>query len=100
DLETLTARAADAITIGNRTASREDAVNVLAKQLESVPQYTGETRRVPLGIYRGLRFGLVLHPHGAPDLYLEGAATRQSMLSREHHGARAILNAAERLVSA
>jgi hypothetical protein len=52
---------------------------------------------VPLGIYRGLRFGVVLHPHFPPDVYLEGAATRQSMLSREHQGARAVLNALERL---
>ena len=35
-----------------------------------------------------------------PDLYLEGATTRQSMLSRDHHGPRAILNAAERLANA
>jgi hypothetical protein len=32
-----------------------------------------------------------------PDLYLEGAGTREAMLSREHHGPRAILNAVERL---
>jgi hypothetical protein len=58
-----------------------------------------ETRRVPLGVYRGLRFGLVLHPHFPPDVYLEGAGTRQSMLSREHQGPRAVLNALERLAN-
>jgi hypothetical protein len=41
----------------------------------------------------------VLHPNYAPELYLEGAATRQTMLSREHHGPRAILNALERLAT-
>ena len=56
-----------------------------------------ETTRVPLGIYRGLRFGLVLHPQFPPDVYLEGAITRQSGLSRDHHGPRAVLNALERL---
>src|SRR5262249_13061971 len=46
-----------------------------------------------------LRFGLVLHPQFSPDVYLEGQATRQSMLLREHQGPRAVLNAAERLAS-
>ncbi len=99
DLDTATAHVADPITIGNRTCSREDATDVLGKWLDSVPEYVRETRRHLLGIFRGLRFGLVLHSQFAPDLYLEGATTRQSMLSREHHGPRAILNAAERLVS-
>ena len=71
-----------------------------ASSWTALPQNVRETRRVPLGIYRGLRFGLVLHPQFAPDVYLEGAATRQSMLSREHHGPRAVLNALERLASA
>jgi hypothetical protein len=33
--------------------------------------------RVPLGIYRGLRFGLVLHPQFPPEvyLYLEGTVS-------------------------
>ena len=53
--------------------------------------------RVPLGVYRGLRFGLTLDPQFAPEVYLEGAITRRSPLSREHHGPRAVLNALERL---
>jgi hypothetical protein len=65
--------------------------------LETLPGNVRETRRVHLGVYRGLHFGLVLHPHFPPDVYLEGAAKRQSMLSREHQGPRAVLNALERL---
>jgi hypothetical protein len=38
----------------------------------------------------------VLHPQHGPELYLEGAATRQSGFL-QHHGARAVLNALERL---
>ena len=53
--------------------------------------------RVPLGVYRGLHFGLTLDPQFAPEVYLEGAITRRSPLSREHHGPRAVLNALERL---
>ena len=100
DDATANAHATDQITVGSRTCSREDAAAILAGQLDSLPRYVRETHRVPLGIYRGLRFGLVLHPQFAPDVYLEGAATRQSMLSREHHGPRAVLNAAERLATA
>jgi hypothetical protein len=54
---------------------------------------------VPLGVYRRLKFGLVLHPQFAPDAYLAGAGTRQSMPSRDHHGPRAVMNAVERLAS-
>ena len=64
-----------------------------------LPKNVRETTRVPLGIYRGLRFGMVLHPQFPPDVYLEGAITRQSTLSRDHQGPRAVLNALERLAS-
>src|SRR5262249_39239403 len=100
DQATATAHAADPITVGSRTYSREDAPGTLGSELDSLPRHVRETRRVPLGIYRGLCFGVVLNPHFPPDVYLEGAARRQSMLSREHHGPRAILNAVERLANA
>jgi len=99
DEVTAATHAADPITIGNRTVSREDAYGILASRLESLPWTVQDVSRVPLGMYRGLRFGLVLHPHFPPDVYLDGATRRQTMLSREHQGARAILNAAERLAS-
>jgi N12 class adenine-specific DNA methylase len=99
DRATAAAHAGDPITIGGRAYSRGDAPVVLGSQLEALPRNVRETRRVPLGVYRGLRFGLVLHPHFPPDVYLEGAATCRSMLSREHPGPRAVLNAAERLAS-
>jgi hypothetical protein len=100
DQVTATAHAADRITIASRTYSREDAAAALGSELDSLPRNVRETRRVPLGIYRGLRFGLVLHPHFGPDVYLEGAATRQSGFLREHQGPRAVLNALERLAGA
>jgi hypothetical protein len=99
DQATAAAHAGDPITIGSRAYGREDAPSVLGSQLEALPRNVRETRRVPLGVYRGLRFGLVLHPHFPPEVYLEGAATRQSMLSREHQGPRAVLNALERMAN-
>ena len=86
-----------AIIIGSRTVLRDDAVAALGQALDALPQHVMQHRRVPLGIYRGLRFGMVLHPQWSPEVYLEGAATRQDQLSREHHGPRAVLNAVERL---
>lgn len=99
DMTTVVAHAADPIAIGNHACSPEDVTAVLGKHLDAMPRLLREMRRVGLGMYRGLRFGLVLRPEFPPDLYLEGAGARQCMLSREHHGPRAILNALERLAS-
>jgi hypothetical protein len=100
DEATATAHADDPITIGKRTWSREDAPAILGEQLDFLPRNVRHTTRVPVGIYRGLRFGMVLHPQFPPDVYLEGAITRRSTLSREHQGPRAVLNALERLATA
>jgi hypothetical protein len=99
DEATATAHAGDPVTIGKRPWSREDAPGVLGDQLDHLPRNVRDTTRVPLGMYRGLRFGLVLHPQFPPDVYLEGAITRQSGLSRDHQGPRAVLNALERLAT-
>jgi hypothetical protein len=94
-METAASRAGDAITIANRACPGEHLTDILGGSLDALPRRVSQTRRFPLGVYRGLRFGLVLHPQFAPEAYLEGATTRQSLLS--HHGPRAILNAVERL---
>jgi hypothetical protein len=99
DEATATAHAGDSVTIGKRAWSREDAPAFLGDQLDHLPRNVSNTTRMPLGVYRGLRFGLVLHPQFPPDVYLEGAITRQSGLSRDHQGPRAVLNALERLAN-
>ena len=96
-MATLAAHAGDPITIGDQAYAEQDALKPLAKHLNTLPDKVHETRRVPLGTYRGLRFGLVLYPHGAPDAFLEGATTRHAALSRDAHGPRAVLNALDRL---
>jgi hypothetical protein len=100
DAATATAHADDPIKIGRKACLREDVPAVLAAQLDALPLLVRETTRIPLGIYRGLRFGIVLHSQFPPDIYLEGAVTRQSGLSREHQGPRAVLNALERVANA
>jgi N12 class adenine-specific DNA methylase/SAM-dependent methyltransferase len=119
DLETATAHAGDLLVLGAATAtgsgvagaslwqSREAAgrpsaphaqdLEMLGQALDGLPRHVMQTSRFPLGQYRGLRFGLILHPQFAPEVFLEGATTRQDTLSRDHHGPRAALNALERL---
>jgi hypothetical protein len=99
DKATAADHANDPIVIGGRTYSHGDALRALGSRLDSLPRDVRETRRVPLGVYRGLRFGLVLRPHFGPDVYLEGATTRQSGSLREHQGPRAVMNAVERLAT-
>jgi hypothetical protein len=100
DEATATTHADDPIKIAGRTCLREDMPAMLASQLDSLPLSVRDTTRISLGIYRGLRFGIVLHSHFPPDIYIEGAITRQCSLSREHQGPRAVLNALERVANA
>jgi uncharacterized protein with PIN domain len=100
DQATATAHADDPITIGKRLPAREDVGTVLAAQLDTLPTNIREKTRVPLGTYRGLRFGMVLNPQWSPEVHLEGETTRHDTLSRDHHGPRAVLNALDRLAGA
>jgi N12 class adenine-specific DNA methylase len=97
DLQTVTDHAGDPIAIGGRAPAREDISDVLGGKLDALPGEVRETRRVPLGNYHGLGFGVVLHLQFPPSVYLEGTIARQTALSREHQGPRAVLNALERL---
>lgn len=97
DMDTAAAHTGDTIIIGHRPATSDDVVNMLGGQLDTLPHQVQQVRSCPLGKFQGLSFGIVLHPQFPPEVYLEGAITRQSMLSREHHGPRAILNGLERL---
>ena len=99
DQATTTAHTNDLIKIGSRPCGRDEVSAVLGGQLDSLPLLVRETTRMPLGTYKGLNFGLVLHEQAPPDVYLEGAITRQSSLSKEHQGPRAVLNALERLAT-
>ena len=100
DEATAKSHADDPIRIGSRPCGREDIAEILGGKLDALPGNVRETTRIPIGNYRGLRFGLVLHSQFPPDVYLEGGITRQSGLSREHQGPRAVLNALERLANA
>jgi hypothetical protein len=100
DQSTLSDHADDPITIGGRRYTREDVTEILGRRLDGLPSNVREPTRISIGTYRGLRFGVVVNPQFPPDVYLEGAVTRQSGLSREHQGPRAVLNNLERLANA
>src|SRR5262249_7617849 len=98
DIATAETHATQPVTIGTQPYSRHDALEVLGRRLVSLPAVVYETRAVALGLSRGLRFGLVQHLQGAPEVYVEGALRRSTALARDVHGPRAILNAVERLI--
>jgi hypothetical protein len=97
DTATAESHAGDRITIGERDYPAEDALTVLGKRLNSLPAEVHEIRRVPLGTYQGLSFGIILHTYAAPEVYLEGQAVRQGNLARVA-GPRAVINALDRII--
>jgi hypothetical protein len=96
DIATLSANPDHAITLGGRTLSGDDAVLALSDRLDNLPLNVSESRYIDLGTYRGLKFGVVLHPMSHPDLYLQGDAVRHADIRRDARGL-AILNALRRL---
>ncbi len=88
-----------ALKIGKHALAREDVPAVLGGKLDSLLWDVRDVTRVPIGTYRGLTFGVTLHPNFPPDVYLEGATTRTYGLSKEHQGPRAVLNALERIAN-
>ncbi len=85
------------IVLGGRSYAKDDIAEALTNRLETLTLHVGHSTRIDMGEYKGLKFGMILHPQFPPDVFLEGASYRQSTLSREHQGQRAVLNALERL---
>jgi hypothetical protein len=99
DQATAADHAGDPVVIDGRKCLKDEVPAVLAGKLDALPMIVRETTRVPMGTYRGLNFGLVLHSQVPPDVFLEGSIARASSLTREHQGPRAVLNALERLIA-
>ncbi len=99
DRAALSQNADQKLTIADRPRASEEAFEALGHALEQVPQKIREPIRVPLGVFRGLNFGLEVHPSFAPEVYLEGQITLRDQVSRDHPGPRAVLNALDRLAS-
>ena len=97
DIETAE-RVGDEVVLSDRAFGRDDALEPLLRLAERLPERVSEPRPVPFGVYRGLRFGMVLHPNAAPDVYCEGRTRLCGRVARDA-GPRAILNALDRLVA-
>ena len=76
DIATAHAHENDLVTINGRPRQKEDVQEALAAILKTVPTMVFQPRRIPLGIYRGLKFSLDLSPRENPSVCVEGAATR------------------------
>jgi len=101
DEATVNAHVDDPIVIGGKAyPAREEILHVLGATFNGLPMNVRDTTRIPIGTYRGLRIGVILHPQFLPEVYLEGSAIREGTLSREHQGPRAVMNALERLANA
>ena len=96
DIATLQANPDHAVTLGARTLYGDEAVIALSDRLDSLPLSVSESRYIDLGTYRGLKFGVVLHPMSHPDLYLQGDAVRYADIRRDARGL-ALLNTLRRL---
>ena len=96
DTATLTAHEHDRVTVGNRAMAVAEAVEALTARLDRLPEQVSEHRTVPMGTFRGLAFGVYLHPFGGVEAYLDGNASRHTEL---RGGGRALLNALERLAT-
>jgi len=98
DIATANAHERDPVTIGARHYAKEDVQEALAAMLKGVDMVVFRNRRIPLGIYHGLKFSLDLSPRENPSVCVEGTVTRFLELSRENPGPRAMMNAVARLV--
>ena len=85
----------DGLTVGGKPGTEV----VLGNALNRLPDRVDHVRRFPVGVYRGLSFGIERHVGGAADVYLEGQVYRTAMLSRESQGPRAVMNALNRLAT-
>ncbi len=72
DMASVKKHADDPITIGSRIVSHEGVTDALGKALESLPMTVTQLRHFPLGVYRGLKFGVILDPSWSLQVYLEG----------------------------
>jgi hypothetical protein len=86
---------ADMATMGTNdiTLSTED----IGDRMKRMPEKVSETYRTKLGTHRGLEAGIILHPLGGTEVYLDGTVRCRVQLIRDNPGPRAVLNAVERL---
>jgi hypothetical protein len=92
----------EGLTADMATLAANDGVpsqEAVAERMKRMPGKVSETYRTKLGTYRGLECGMILHPLGGTEVYLDGAVRCREQLLRDNPGPRAVLNALERLAN-
>ncbi len=79
---------------GNDGTPSQEAVG---HRLNQMPERVDKAYHTKLGTYRGLEAGIILHPLGGTEVYLDGTVRCRETLMRDNPGPRAVLNALERL---
>jgi hypothetical protein len=69
----------------------------IGDRMRRMPEKVDKTYNTKLGNYHGLESGIILHPLGGTEVYLDGAVRCREQLMRDNPGPRAVLNALERL---
>jgi Helicase conserved C-terminal domain len=82
------------------TMASSDAIpsqEAVGARMSRMPEKVDKTYHTKLGTYRGLECGMILHPLGGTEVYLDGAVRCREQLMRDNPGPRAVLNALARL---
>jgi N12 class adenine-specific DNA methylase len=90
----------DGLTSDMATMEKNDgslSTEGIGHRMSRMPEKVSETYRTKLGTHRGLEAGIILHPLGGTEVYLDGAVRCRETLMRDNPGPRAVLNALERL---
>jgi hypothetical protein len=73
------------------------SVEVIGDRMNRMPDKVDKAYNTKLGKHRGLEAGIILHPLGGTEVYLDGAVRCREQLIRDNPGPRAVLNALERV---
>ena len=90
------------LTTDMATMTSNDGIpsqEAVGNRMNRMPEKVSETYHTKLGTYRGLECGMILHPLGGTEVYLDGAVRCREQLMRDNPGPRAVLNALERLAN-
>ena len=93
-------RRVDSLSADMATVASNDGIpsqEAVGNRLNRMPEKVDKAYHTRLGSYRGLEAGIILHPLGGTEVYLDGATRCLEALYKDNPGPRAVLNALERL---